>query len=110
MVEGRDGEVGYLDKDGLALAILGLGGVDGEEDGLEAGERGGERGRQAEEVERREEREERERGEAEVGVRGQQRIVEPVAGRVVAYEVVYIMMIESLKGHMITISTFGRSC
>lgn len=50
VVEGRGGEVGDVDEDGLALAGLGLGGVDGEEDGLEAGERGRERWGKAEEL------------------------------------------------------------
>lgn len=83
MVQGGDGEVGDMDKHRLSLAALGLGRVDGEEDSLETRERGWERGRQAEEVERREEREEGERGEAEVGVLGEERVVEPVAGGVV---------------------------
>jgi hypothetical protein len=83
VVEGWDGEVGHLDEDRLPLTILGLGGVHSEEDGLEAGERGGELGWEAAEVERRQQGQERERGEAEVRVGGEERVVEPVAGGVI---------------------------
>jgi hypothetical protein len=83
VVQGWVREVGHLDEDRLPLTILGFGGVDGEEDGLEARKRGGELGREVAEVERRQQGQERERGEAEVGVGGEERVVEPVAGRVI---------------------------
>jgi hypothetical protein len=83
VVQGWDGQVGHLDEDRLPLTILGLGGVHGEEDSLGAGERGGELGRETAEVERRQQGQERERGEAEVRVGGEERVVEPVAGGVI---------------------------
>nr|TKV99521.1 hypothetical protein SEVIR_8G049501v2 [Setaria viridis] len=83
VVQGGDGQVRDLDEHRLPLTILGLGGVDGEEHRLEAGERGWELGREPAEVERRQQGQERERGEAEVGVPGEERVVEPVAGGVV---------------------------
>lgn len=89
MVEGGLREVRYRDDDGLAGAGLDLGGIDGEEDGLEASEVGelgevGGGGDDTREVEAGEEGEEGEGDEAEVGVRGLVGVVEPLAERVVS--------------------------
>jgi hypothetical protein len=58
VVEGGLGEVGDGDKERLAVAGLGLSGVEGKQYGLEAGEGGGVRGVDAGEVKGGDERQE----------------------------------------------------
>ena len=79
VVDGGLGEVGDCYEEGFTVAGSGLGGVEGKEDGLEAGERRGLRGVDAGEVETGKERDEGEDDEAEVGVGGEEGVVEPVA-------------------------------
>lgn len=82
MVDGRKGEVGDCDEEGFSCAGFGFGGVEGEEDGFEAGEGRGIGGVDAGEVETGEKREEGEDNEAEVRVGGEEGVVEPVAERI----------------------------
>ena len=73
------GEVGDCDHKRFAVAGFGLGGVEGEEDGFESREGRWLRGVDAGEVEAGEEGDEGEDYQAEVGVRGEEGVVEPVA-------------------------------
>jgi len=79
VVDGGVGEVRDGYEEGFAVAGSGLGGVEGEEDGLEAGEGRRLRGVDAGEVETGEERDEGEYDKAEMGVGGEEGVVEPVA-------------------------------
>ena len=79
MVDGGVGEVGDCDHKRFAVAGFGLGGVEGEEDGFESREGRWLRGVDAGEVEAGEEGDEGEDYQAEVGVRGEEGVVEPVA-------------------------------
>lgn len=79
MVERGLGEVWDRNQRGFACAGLAFGGINGKEDGLEAGEGRGGIGVDAGEVETREEGQEGEDDEAEVGIGGEESVVEPVA-------------------------------
>ena len=79
MVDGGVGEVGDCDHKRFAVAGFGLGGGEGEEDGFESREGRWLRGVDAGEVEAGEEGDEGEDYQAEVGVRGEEGVVEPVA-------------------------------
>lgn len=75
-------EVRDSDGDGFAVTGFGFGGVESEEDGFESGKGRGFRGMDKGKVEAGEERDEGEDDEAEVRVRREEGVVEPVAERV----------------------------